>query len=58
MPDIAMCMNPESCYKKESCYRAVAEPSEYRQSYSPFYKEGEDCRHYWRVQKEKRDGRD
>jgi hypothetical protein len=32
MPDISMCWGKE-CPFKESCYRYVAKPNEYRQSY-------------------------
>lgn len=35
MPDIAMCLNDE-CPLRVSCYRFLAVPNEYRQSYSKF----------------------
>ena len=35
MPDIAMCKNQE-CPVRLKCYRFVAIPSEYRQSYMNF----------------------
>ena len=34
MPDISLCQN-EECYRKDTCYRYIAEPS-YRQSYGNF----------------------
>ena len=39
MPDIAMCLN-EECPRKAECYRYMARPSEYRQSYMAFKAEG------------------
>ena len=45
MPDISMCLNKE-CPLKDNCYRYVAKPSEFRQSYSEFkYNNG--CDYYW-----------
>ena len=35
MPDIALCTN-ELCPLRNECYRALAKPSEYLQSYSRF----------------------
>ena len=35
MPDISMCSNDE-CPLKNSCYRFMATPSEYMQSYTKF----------------------
>ena len=47
MPDICMCY-AHSCPKKESCYRAMAIPNEYRQSYfliEPLDEDGK-CEYY------------
>lgn len=59
MPDITMCRgyDPDTnkdCPMKDSCYRYVATPSEFRQSYfveSPFIEEpdGTSCEHFWKV---------
>ena len=38
-PDIAMCQN-EVCAKKLSCYRYIAVPDPYRQSYAMFDADG------------------
>jgi len=35
MPDIALCNN-ETCPLKKSCYRYMAKPNEYLQTYSTF----------------------
>lgn len=35
MPDISMCKN-ESCPLRGSCYRFMAEPNSWRQSYAGF----------------------
>ena len=32
MPDISLCSG-EGCNKKDTCYRFLAEPNKYRQSY-------------------------
>jgi hypothetical protein len=45
MPDITMCDSP-MCLKAEQCYRFMAVPSIYRQSYADFYVPGEECSHY------------
>ena len=45
MPDISMCMNKE-CPKKNKCYRYMAVPNPFRQSYADFGKELP-CDHYW-----------
>lgn len=49
MPDISMCSNKE-CPLREGCYRFLATPSEYWQSYCRFEpnKSGE-CTMYWPV---------
>jgi len=39
MPDITMCCNIQ-CKDRFDCYRFMANPSEYRQSYSLFNKQG------------------
>lgn len=47
MPDISMCEGT-GCPLKETCYRFIAEPSEYRQSYmtTPLKKDNT-CDYYW-----------
>ena len=45
MPDITMCDSP-LCPKADRCYRFMAVPSQYRQSYSDFYVSGEECHHF------------
>lgn len=54
MPDITMCKG-EDCPLKDSCYRYVATPSEYRQSFFievPFIEEpdGTSCEYYWKAE--------
>mgnify|MGYP000013904373 FL=1 len=49
MPDITMCSG-EGCPLKEKCWRYLAEPSEYWQSYfmkAPYAYETPGCEHYW-----------
>ncbi len=49
MPDITMCRD-EECVKRATCYRFVAKPSEYWQSWfteSPRNKETDVCGYYW-----------
>ena len=45
MPDIALCdgkyITGDSCPKKDTCYRHIAKPDPYRQSYACF--DGEGC---------------
>lgn len=53
MPDITMCTNDE-CPLRESCYRYMAKPSEYMQSYAVFeWKAGKkgkvDCEYYVKI---------
>lgn len=49
MPDISMCENI-NCKKRKSCYRYLAKPDEYWQSYALFNSEGtQSCQHYWRI---------
>ena len=35
MPDISMCTN-DKCFMRKSCYRFMAKPSQYSQSYMGF----------------------
>lgn len=55
MADIAMCED-KNCPKKEKCYRYMAKPSEYWQSYfgNTPRKENGDCDFYWKLKKEKK----
>lgn len=49
MPDITMC-NGGDCPLKESCYRCLATPSEFRQSYfmhPPYNKQEDNCQYFW-----------
>lgn len=55
MPDITMCSGI-GCEKRETCFRAQAEPNKWRQSYfvaSPIIKDeetGEEtCPYYWKI---------
>lgn len=51
MPDISMC-NGQDCPLKDSCFRHIATPSMFMQSYfaeSPFNKEKNKCDYYWEV---------
>lgn len=51
MPDISKC-NGTNCPLKESCYRFIAIPSEYGQSYfadTPYNKEENKCEHFWDI---------
>ena len=51
MPDISMCKNTE-CPLKNTCYRFIATPSEYLQSYGDFkYDEKNGCDYYWKIDK-------
>ena len=43
-PDIAMCKG-EGCERKDTCFRYLATPNEYRQSY--VVANPKDCDHYW-----------
>jgi hypothetical protein len=53
MPDITMCEGKD-CPLKETCYRYLADPSRYRQSYfmEPPFKDKE-CEHYWNIKNTK-----
>lgn len=44
MPDISMCRNKE-CKKKYDCYRYMAVPNPWRQSFASFTHE--DCEYFW-----------
>jgi hypothetical protein len=44
MPDIAMCASA-TCPLKYNCYRFMAEPNPYRQSY--IERDPETCKEYW-----------
>ncbi len=54
MPDITMCNN-RCCPRRNKCYRHVAEPGEYQQSYFRFLDVDSEeqfakyCGHYWEV---------
>lgn len=50
-PDISMCSGQE-CPKKDTCFRYLAKPSEFRQSYfmGPPVKEDGTCNHYWKIE--------
>jgi hypothetical protein len=53
MPDIAMCKGTD-CPLKNECYRFLATPSEYRQSYFviPPIENGE-CQEFWNAREQK-----
>ena len=53
MADISMCFESD-CTKKETCYRYKATRS-VRQSMAAFYKEGEECKYYWKTEEKKDD---
>ena len=48
MAGISMCWNSENCKKRGTCYRVKATKS-INQSYSAFFKEGEECSSYIKV---------
>lgn len=51
MSDITMCKN-DTCPLKNTCYRFIATPSEYLQSYADFkYDEKTGCDYYYKKQK-------
>lgn len=51
MPDISMCAN-YSCSCKHDCYRYMAEPNPYRQSYADFAQnEDGSCDNFWPLSK-------
>jgi hypothetical protein len=49
MPDVTMCYG-EGCAQKESCYRYLATPDKYWQSYftTPPVDENGNCDYYWK----------
>jgi hypothetical protein len=53
MPDIAMCKGTD-CPLKNECYRFLATPSEYRQSYfvTPPIEDGK-CIEFWNAREQK-----
>ena len=46
MPDISLCLN-KNCLRRLTCYRFMATPSEYQQSYATFASDGYYCPDYW-----------
>ena len=50
MPDIAMCKD-NNCSKKLFCYRFIARPDKYLQSYFSDMKE-DNCKHFLQATKE------
>ena len=54
MVDISLCKGVDrvgqECKKKHSCYRYLAKPDEYRQSYI-LIKDWKGCEHYWECKK-------
>jgi hypothetical protein len=49
MPDISMCQQ-DKCPVKDTCYRYMATPCPYRQSYMLITEFDDDgCRHYWKM---------
>lgn len=54
MADITMC-HGEGCPQKESCYRYLATPNEYWQSYftNPPIEADGNCEYFWEVKNEK-----
>ena len=50
MPNIAMCQQ-EQCCKHSKCYRFIATPSEYRQTYFVPIVIGENCTDFWAIDK-------
>jgi hypothetical protein len=49
MPDISMCSG-EKCPLKENCYRFLAIPNEFRQSYfmnPPYNHQTNECEYFW-----------
>lgn len=56
MPDIAMCMN-SNCPSRMKCYRYMAEPNPYRQSYGdfkPFITHKDRCEYFTPIRKDDR----
>jgi len=46
MPDITMCMN-KKCMYNDRCYRYLATPSQYMQSYADFKPNEVGCDYFW-----------
>ena len=46
MPDISMCNNKD-CKSRKTCYRYMAPPSEFMQSYLVIKGVMDKCKHYW-----------
>jgi hypothetical protein len=56
MPDISMCKGVD-CKIRDKCYRYLAVPSEYVQSYfveSPYDPKKKTCRYFWEVEPQDR----
>lgn len=51
MADITKCSNGINCVHNKDCYRWLAEPDKYSQSWSYFYKEGQECKMLWSITK-------
>ena len=47
MPDITMCENGHFCDKSLNCYRYMAHPTPYHQSYASFYEYDRECSYFW-----------
>ena len=53
MPDISMCLN-KTCDKRKNCYRFMAIPNPYRQSYMEFKPDEEGvCGYFWQQEEVK-----
>ena len=50
MPDISMCLN-KSCPARKSCFRYIAKPNDFKQSYSHFEQVDGECAHFWDASK-------
>lgn len=49
MPDISMCA-VNDCELRKQCYRYMAVPSKYWQSYLAPEQTGKDCKYFWKVE--------
>jgi hypothetical protein len=51
MPDISMCDN-DACPSRRLCYRYMADPDEYMQSYCNFtvYENRDKCESFWPIE--------
>ena len=54
MADISMCTNHE-CSLKDTCYRYLAKPNKYWQSYIKAEPVDNECEFYWKYNKKKED---